>query len=124
MKLTYQQVDELNSCYLHLFFKGIGIIDSATNITKLKPFLDVVTTTKVKLIKKHTDGKESISSDHKNWRKFTEEFNEVITKEIEIPELTKIRKQDIDIEVPITINNNRVNPQGFISVLMSRNLLE
>ncbi len=125
MKLTYSQIDEINSAYLNLPFKENATLDAAVNITKLKPILDTILTYKSKLIKKHADGKETIGSDHKNWSKFITEFNQTLTKEEEVPELIKLKKIDIDFQnPPQEAGGRKTNLQGPISVLLSKGLLE
>ncbi len=125
MKLTYNQIDEINSAYSNLSFKEAAILDAAINMTKLKPILDTILAYKSKLIKKYNDGKETIGSDHKNWGKFITEFNQTLTKEEELPELIKIKKTDLDLQAaPTQANGQKINLQAPISVLLSRGLLE
>lgn len=119
MKLTYTKVDELHNAYNTLPFKGESILGAAENITKLKPHLETVLTVKGKLIGQHTNGKDSISTNHKNWNKFVEEYNKTLAKEVVIEDLIKLKKADIDLE-----RVSQVNLQGFIALLISNNLLE
>lgn len=124
MKLTYRQIDELNSAYLNLSFKENAVMDSAININKLKPLLDTILTCKSKLIKKYNNGQENISADNKNWDKFLNEFNQSLLREDDVPELIKIKKADIDLQSPIEINGQKVKPQALIAVLLAYGLLE
>lgn len=127
MKLTYSQLDELNSAYLFLPFKTDTIMAAAENITKLKPHLDAVLTLKAKLIKQYTNGEDNISSSHQNWNKFSIDFHHAISKEIEVVGLTKVKKTDLDlvnINPSITNNGTKINYQGYIAVLLNFGLLE
>lgn len=119
MKLNYNKIDSLNNAFLHIPLRGISILDSAENITKLKPHLDTILTVKTKLINQHTNGKDNIQSDHKNWNKFVQEFNKNLEKEVDVGELVKVKKTDLDLD-----RAAQINLQGFLAVLMDHGLLE
>ncbi|MEK6884101.1 MAG: hypothetical protein AABY22_31015 [Nanoarchaeota archaeon] len=124
MKLTYQQIDELNAAYLNLTFKEGGVMNAAENINKLKPLLDTILTCKSQLIKKYNKGQETISADHPKWRDFLDEFNKNLLKEADVSELNKIKKTDIYLQNIPQGDGQKTNPQGFIAVLLARGLLE
>lgn len=122
MKLTYQQIDELNAAYLNLTFKEGGVMNAAENINKLKPLLDTILTCKSQLIKKYNKGQENISIDHPNWGDFLNEFNKSLLKEVDVPELNKIKKTDIYLAAQT--DSQKTSPQVFIAALLARGLLE
>lgn len=124
MKLTYQQIDELNAAYLNLTFKEGGVMNAAENINKLKPLLDTILTCKSQLIKKYNKGQENISIDHPNWADFLSEFNKSLLKETDVPELNKIKKTDIYLQNTAQNDGQKTNPQVFVAALLARGLLE
>ena len=124
MRFTYQQIDELHTAYLILPFKVESLLTAAENITKLKTHLETLLTVKSKLIKQYNKGAESISSSDKGWTRFTEDYNKALVKEVEINDLAKLKKTDIDISNPPLNNGQKINLQGPISVLLSKGLLE
>lgn len=119
MKYTYETIDNLNSAYTNLPAKGLAILTVAENMIKLDPHIKAVLLVKDKLIKKYTDGKEQINGNHKNWNKFAAEYTEIIKKEVEVSELTKIKKTDIDLN-----KETNVNLQSVVKLLLENGLLE
>lgn len=119
MKYTYETIDNLNTAFTNLPVKGLTIMTTAENMMKLDPHIKAVLMVKDKLIKKYTDGKEQISQDHKEWNKFAAEYSQIIKKEVEVADLGKIKKADVDLN-----KETNVNLQSVIKVLLENGLLE
>ena len=125
MKLTYQQIDELNSVYLLVPFKGKAITAAGKNLAKLKPHLDTALTVKGKLVRQYTEGKESISQDDQNWDKFVNDYSAFLqeTAEVNLEDFKKLKEDDIDTDNIPKTDGKPINVQPHIGVLFGYGLL-
>lgn len=71
----------------------------ADNITKIQNVLKTYDDKRTALIRKYSDGKDSISPEDKNWDKFCTELNELNAIEAVVPDLRTIELSDIVNEV-------------------------
>ena len=67
----------------------------ADNITKIQNVLKTYDDKRTALIRKYSDGKDSISPEDKNWDKFCAELNELNAIEAVVPDLRTIELDDI-----------------------------
>jgi hypothetical protein len=123
MKLNYQEIDEINAALTTLPLKGTSVLNSAINMVKLKQYIDTIVLLKTKLIKKYSDGKETISSEHENWGLFLEDYNAAIKEEIEISDLIPLSKEDLDFSNLTQPAGAKTTLQMSVATLLSRGLL-
>jgi len=120
MKVTYRQLaDDIIVALANLPFSDNVIMDVAEQQVKLDQFMRPLLMAKSTFIKKHTNGQEQITNRDKNWEKFQIDWNKQLEKEVDIGELIKLKKSDIDKERLKSIQG----AQNLLKVLMVYGML-